>query len=142
MVSAKQNVELMEDMDPLDIIAHSYIREVCCISRIVEWGELFVLLFDNYHGITEYCVFFVTCTAVNNTTQLTRPHLTSQLEEAVGLRNVVMGLGGNDLADRSAAREDLGPSHQNAFAGKVTYLLPFNTPDGRGLVAIECAGMD
>ncbi|KAJ3739628.1 hypothetical protein DFH05DRAFT_1463566 [Lentinula detonsa] len=80
-----------------------------------------------------------------------------KLEEAVGLRKVVqesnkvfeietlcsdtflvpsMGLGGNERGDRGAAGGGLGPSYENAFTGKVTCSVPFNTPDGRGLVAI------
>ncbi|KAJ3993116.1 Dbl homology domain-containing protein, partial [Lentinula boryana] len=83
-----------------------------------------------------------------------------KLEEAVGLRKVVqesnkvfeietlssdtflvpsMGLGGNERGDRGAAGGGLGPSYENAFTGKVTCSVPFNTPDGRGLVAIGCA---
>ncbi|KAJ3915019.1 CNH domain-containing protein [Lentinula edodes] len=82
-----------------------------------------------------------------------------KLEEAVGLRKVVqesnkvfeietlssdtflvpsMGLGA-DRGERGAAGGGLGPSYENAFTGKVTCSVPFNTPDGRGLVAIGCA---
>ncbi|KAJ3809165.1 CNH domain-containing protein [Lentinula aff. lateritia] len=82
-----------------------------------------------------------------------------KLEEAVGLRKVVqesnkvfeietlssdtflvpsMGLGA-DRGERGAAGGSLGPSYENAFTGKVTCSVPFNTPDGRGLVAIGCA---
>ncbi|KZT00585.1 Dbl domain-containing protein [Laetiporus sulphureus 93-53] len=74
----------------------------------------------------------------------------AKLDEAIGLRKVVqesnkvfevetlsadtffvpaMAPGGGSVAN----------SHENAFTGKVTCSVPFNTADGRGLVAIGCA---
>jgi RHO1 GDP-GTP exchange protein 1/2 len=79
------------------------------------------------------------------------------LDEASGLRKVVqesnkvfevetlssdtflvpsLGQGGSNAVGGSGA-----PSwnQDNSFTGRVTCSVPFNTPDGRGLVAIGCA---
>ncbi|KAJ3818971.1 CNH domain-containing protein [Lentinula raphanica] len=73
-----------------------------------------------------------------------------KLEEAVGLRRVVQE--SNRVFEMETLSVDtflvpafgapnsgLGPSYDHMFTGKVTCSVPFNTPDGRGLVAIGCA---
>ncbi|KAJ3767050.1 Dbl homology domain-containing protein, partial [Lentinula raphanica] len=50
------------------------------------------------------------------------------------------GLGlGLGRGSSSSPNSGLGPSYDHMFTGKVTCSVPFNTPDGRGLVAIGCA---
>ncbi|KAF5386380.1 hypothetical protein D9757_006718 [Collybiopsis confluens] len=76
-----------------------------------------------------------------------------KLEEAIGLRKVVQE--SNKVFEIETLSTDtflaptmigggpqaanVGPSYDNTFTGKVTCSVPFNTPDGRGLVAIGCA---
>ncbi|KAL0068394.1 Rho guanine nucleotide exchange factor [Marasmius tenuissimus] len=74
----------------------------------------------------------------------------TKLEEAMGLRKVVQE--SNKVFELETLSSDtfLVPpvigassetawSNENQFTGKVTCSVPFNTPDGRGLVAIGCA---
>ncbi|KAJ7614694.1 Dbl-like domain-containing protein [Mycena polygramma] len=73
----------------------------------------------------------------------------SKLEEALGLRRVVQE--SNKVFELETLSTDtfLVPSlvtpatqpayHENSLTGKVTCSVPFNTTDGRGLVAIGCA---
>ncbi|KAL0567587.1 Rho guanine nucleotide exchange factor [Marasmius crinis-equi] len=72
----------------------------------------------------------------------------AKLEEALGLRQVVQEV--NKVFDMEILSADTfsAPSGQNAmpawnqenlFTGKVTCSVPFNTADGRSLVAIGCA---
>jgi len=73
-----------------------------------------------------------------------------KLEEAIGLRKVVQESNKVFEVETLSADTFLVPSlltggttqawnHENAFTGKVTCSVPFNTADGRGLVAIGCA---
>ncbi|KIK53944.1 hypothetical protein GYMLUDRAFT_49117 [Collybiopsis luxurians FD-317 M1] len=76
-----------------------------------------------------------------------------KLEEAIGLRKVVqesnkvfeVEMLSTDtflvpsIIGGGAQAASVGPSYDSTFTGKVTCSVPFNTPDGRGLVAIGCA---
>ncbi|KAJ3755039.1 CNH domain-containing protein [Lentinula raphanica] len=50
-----------------------------------------------------------------------------------------LGLLGGSSSSSNSGGGGLGPSYDHMFTGKVTCSVPFNTPDGRGLVAIGCA---
>ncbi|KAK1225868.1 Rho guanine nucleotide exchange factor [Marasmius sp. AFHP31] len=74
----------------------------------------------------------------------------SKLEEALGLRQVVQEANKVFEMETLSADTFLIPSvtgqaappawnQENSFTGKVTCSVPFNTADGRGLVAIGCA---
>ncbi|KAJ6607005.1 hypothetical protein B0H10DRAFT_2073442 [Mycena sp. CBHHK59/15] len=72
-----------------------------------------------------------------------------KLEEALGLRRVVQEsnkvfeletLSADTFLVPSLATPSTAPAyHENSLTGKVTCSVPFNTADGRGLVAIGCA---
>ncbi|KAF7317883.1 hypothetical protein MKEN_00876200 [Mycena kentingensis (nom. inval.)] len=72
-----------------------------------------------------------------------------KLEEALGLRRVVQESNKVFELEMLSADTFLVPSlqtpatapayHENSLTGKVTCSVPFNTSDGRGLVAIGCA---
>ncbi|KAJ7065216.1 CNH domain-containing protein [Mycena amicta] len=72
-----------------------------------------------------------------------------KLEEALGLRRVVQESNKVFELEMLSADTFLVPSlqtpptapayHENSLTGKVTCSVPFNTADGRGLVAIGCA---
>ncbi|KAJ7623723.1 signal transducer [Roridomyces roridus] len=72
-----------------------------------------------------------------------------KLEEALGLRRVVQEsnkvfeletLSTDTFLVPSLATPPVQPAyHENSLTGKVTCSVPFNTSDGRGLVAIGCA---
>ncbi|KAF7309564.1 hypothetical protein MIND_00327400 [Mycena indigotica] len=72
-----------------------------------------------------------------------------KLEEALGLRHVVQESNKVFELEMLSADTFLVPSlltpptapvyHENSLTGKVTCSVPFNTADGRGLVAIGCA---
>ncbi|KAG7094229.1 hypothetical protein E1B28_007835 [Marasmius oreades] len=74
----------------------------------------------------------------------------SKLEEALGLRQVVQEankvfeietLSADTFLIPSVTGQNAPPAwnQENSFTGKVTCSVPFNTADGRGLVAIGCA---
>ncbi|KAF7790213.1 hypothetical protein EIP86_001165 [Pleurotus ostreatoroseus] len=74
----------------------------------------------------------------------------SKLDEAIGLRKVVQESNKVFEIETLSADTFLVPSmmpsgnsqswnQENAYTGKVTCSVPFNTADGRGLVAIGCA---
>ncbi|KAJ7483152.1 CNH domain-containing protein [Mycena latifolia] len=72
-----------------------------------------------------------------------------KLEEAIGLRHVVQEsnkvfeiemLSTDTFLVPSLVTPQTAPAyHENSLTGKVTCSVPFNTTDGRGLVAIGCA---
>ncbi|CAK5273832.1 unnamed protein product [Mycena citricolor] len=72
-----------------------------------------------------------------------------KLDEALGLRAAVQDSNKVFEIETLSAETFLVPSlatpatapayHENSLTGKVTCSVPFNTPDGRGLVAIGCA---
>ncbi|KIY49932.1 Dbl homology domain-containing protein, partial [Fistulina hepatica ATCC 64428] len=72
-----------------------------------------------------------------------------KLEEALGLRNIVQESNKVFEVELLSTETFLVPSmssmnttpawgHEGSITGKVTCSVPFNTPDGRGLVAIGC----
>ncbi|KAI6006684.1 CNH domain-containing protein [Pisolithus orientalis] len=82
--------------------------------------------------------------------QQARSEWKQKLEEALGLRKVVQEsnkvfemdpLSTDTFFIPTLSASNTAPSwnHENAFTGKVTCSVPFNTPDGRELVAIGCA---
>ncbi|KAL0953934.1 hypothetical protein HGRIS_005098 [Hohenbuehelia grisea] len=82
-------------------------------------------------------------------TSQSRTEWKSKMEEALGLRKVVQE--SNKVFEVEILSADtfstptvpVGPTtttwSEQQFTGKVTCSVPFNTPDGRGLVAIGCA---
>ncbi|KAG6332497.1 hypothetical protein ID866_6590 [Astraeus odoratus] len=82
--------------------------------------------------------------------QQSRAEWKQKLEEALGLRKVVQEsnkvfemepLSTDTFVAPTPSASSAAPSwnHENGFTGKVTCSVPFNTADGRELVAIGCA---